>query len=96
MVDCRDVPPADSELKKPSAAWKFPTKHRDEYLVFTTIEGCQLFSPWAFVRAAVATDVEADILLCAAYLDYLEVERGNGINRARAEELLREYGYLGA
>jgi hypothetical protein len=85
-------------LQTPNMAWKYfaeecdDAKERDEYLVFTRIAGCQHFSSWSFVRAAVPTDIEAEVLLCAAYLDFLEEHvKGNWTNPPDAEALLRCY-----
>jgi hypothetical protein len=84
------VRPADHVLLTPNTAWKFHTG-RDEYLAFAPVTGCWRLFPWDLVRAATETDTEAEMLLCAAYLDYLEDQIGSGIGKSRATALLQGY-----
>ena len=82
--------PSDADLLDSTKAWKFPGG-RGEYLVFTEIANCDRLSPFDFARAAATNDVDAEVLLCTAYLYYLRFEKGNGINPASAKALLNEY-----
>jgi hypothetical protein len=82
--------PTDDALTSVGKAWKLDTG-RDERLVFTRIDDCRCFYPWNLVRSATRTDVEADVLLGAAYLDYLRFEADNGISPTRAKRLLTRY-----
>jgi hypothetical protein len=84
--------PDSAALLTPGTAWKLPGG-RDEYLVFTQIGGCLVLSPWEMIRSVTSTDDEGEVLLCAAYLNHLKVESGNGIRTADALALLKIYGY---